>query len=125
MLSRNLNAASAKRYVYDSSYSFIDVRSMQGAEMCLESDPEKQAFVTLKARESFSLKKELSLRIYDGTKDSKDYLHPGTHYLQLRVATWYYFVDPEIYREKWRDDGYLWSQNVTSVPMRLVVEASQ
>lgn len=122
LLSRNLAAASAKKYDYDETSSFIDVRSMQAAGMRLDNIPEKEAFIILKPGESYSLKKDLTLRLYDGTKDTEDLLHPGPWVLQLSVATWYYFADPDMYREKWSDDGYLWSQNITSVPMPLKVE---
>jgi len=122
LLSRNLKAASARKYDYDESSSFIDVRSMQAAGMRFETTPEKEAFITLRPGESYNLRKELILRLYDGTKETEDFLHPGSRFLQLRVATWYYLADPDKYREKWRDDGYLWSQNVTSVPMPLTVE---
>ena len=61
------------------------------------------------------------MELYDGTKDSKDFLHPGNYFLQLKVTTWYYLVPPEMYREKWRDKGYLWSQNMTSLPMAFTV----
>jgi hypothetical protein len=124
MTSRNFKAASDRKYEYDESSSFIDIRSMQaaGMHMNMRIPVEKDTFLTLKSGESYSLKEEIILRLYDGTKDTEDYLHPGTHVLQLRVATWYYFVDPDIYREKWRDEGYLWSKDITSVPMPLTVE---
>lgn len=122
LLSSNLKAASKRKYDYDESSTFIDTRSMQAAEMRADSSPEKEAFVNLKPGDSYSLKKELVLRLYDGTKDTDGFLHPGTRFLQLRVATWYYFADPQKYRELWRDEGYLWSENITSVPMSLKIE---
>ena len=122
LLSRNRVAASNGRYDYDESSSFIDVRSMRAGGMQLESTPKKEAFVILKPGESYSLKATLTLRLYDGTKGTEDFLHPGIRYLQLRVATWYYFADPDVYREQWRNDGYLWSQNITSMPMPLTVK---
>jgi len=124
MISRNLKAVSDRKYEYDESSSFIDVRSMQaaGMQMDMRRNPEREAFVTLKPGESYSLKKEFILPVYDGTKDTEDFLHPGTYFLQVRVATWYYFVDPEKYRNQWSAEGYLWSQNITSVPMSLKIQ---
>jgi hypothetical protein len=122
LLSSNLKAASQRKYDYDESSSFIDVRSMQSAGMRLASIPEKEAFIVLKTGESYSLKKEIVLRLYDGTKDTEGFLRPGTYFLQISVATWYYFVDPEKYREQWSAEGYLWSQNITSAPMPLNIE---
>ena len=127
LVSRNLKAASEMKYEYDESSSFIDVRSMQAAGMQMDMRilPEKETFITLKPGESYSLEKGVILRLYDGTKDTEDFLHPGKHFLQLRVATWFYFADPVTYREKWRDEGYLWSENITSLPMALRVEKSR
>jgi hypothetical protein len=124
MISRNLKAATDKKYEYDESSSFSDVSSMQAAgfQVDMRIAPEKEAFITLKSGESYSLKKEVILRLYDGTKDTEEFLHPGTHFLQLRVATWYYFTDPAIYQNQWRDQGYVWSQNITSEPMSFKVE---
>ena len=122
LLSSNLKAASERKYDYDESSSFIGVREMQAAGIRLESTPELDSFIILKPKESYSLKTELILRLYDGTKDTEDFLHPGTRFLQLSVATWYYFADPDRYREKWSNEGYLWSKDITSVPMPLTVE---
>jgi hypothetical protein len=125
LVSKNLKAASEGKYEYDESPSFIDVRSMQTAGMRMEGAPQKEDFITLKPGEAYSLKKDLILRLYNETKDTQEFLHPGTYFLQLKVATWYYFVDAAPYRKKWRDEGYLWSQNITSVPMPLRVEKSR
>jgi hypothetical protein len=126
MISRNLKAASDKKYEYDESSHFIGVRSMQAAGFQMDTqitpDKEKKTFITLKPGESYSVKEEIILRLYDGTKDTEGHLHPGTHFLQVRVATWFYIADPNTYREQWRNEGYLWSQNITSLPMSLTVE---
>ncbi len=125
LVSKNLKAATESKYEYDESSSFIDVRSMQTAGIRVEGAPKKEDFITLKPGESYNLKKDLILRLYDGTRDTEGYLHPGIHFLQLKIATWYYFVDAATYREEWRDEGYLWSSNITSVPMPLRVEKSR
>lgn len=122
LVSSKPEAVSESKYDYDESSSFIDVRSMQAAGMRLETSPEKDAFITLKPGESYSLKQEIILRLYDGTKDTENFLRPGTRFLQVGVATWYYLADPDTYRQQWQDEGYLWSQNITSVPMPLKVE---
>jgi hypothetical protein len=119
MVSENLKAALAKRHKYDQSYSFFDPAS---AFMRGRSDPEERAFGTLKAGESYSIMKESEVSLYNGKRVTKDYLHPGNGFLQIRVATWYYFADPESYRALWRDRGYLWSQNITSEPMMFTVQ---
>ena len=125
LLSSSLKAASKSKYEYDESSSFVSTRSMQAGGIRLEESPEREAFILLKSVESFSLKKELVLRLYDGTKNTEDFLHPGTYFLQISVATWYYFADPDEYRAKWNAGGYLWSQNITSVPMSLTIAKGQ
>ena len=107
VLSKNFKAMSKKKYNYDASSSFIDVRSMQaaGMHMNMRSRPEKHAFIALKPKDSYNLKKEIILYLYDGSKVTQDSLYPGKYFLQIRVATWYYFADPEEYREKWRGEG--------------------
>jgi hypothetical protein len=119
MVSRNLKAAAANKYEYNASFSFYDLRK---AGIRMETPPEEEAFVTLKPGESYSLQTDFGVQLYNGTKDSEDFVHPGNHLLQLRVATWYYLVSPDTYREQWRSKGYLWSQNITSLPMPFTVK---
>lgn len=119
LVSRSLKDAEAKKYEYDSSISFIDPRR---AGVRTEATPEEDAFVALKPGESYSLERNHGVYLSDGTEDTEDYLGPGNHLLQLRVMTWYYLESPETYRERWRDKGYLWSQNITSLPMQFTVE---
>lgn len=122
LLSSSLKAAFKEKYQYDEVSSFIDVRSMQSAGMRLQDFPDRAAFIAVKPGESYTVSEPIILRLSDGTRDTADYLRPGSYYLQLRVATWYYIANPEIYREKWRDDGYLWSQDITSQPMPLTIK---
>ncbi len=119
IVSRSLKKAVAQKYEYGLSSSFLDVRR---AGTHTETDPSEDAFVTLKPGESYGLETDYGVLLSDGTRDSKDYLHSGNHLLQLRVTTWYYLDLPETYRERWRDKGYLWSQNMTSLPMPFTVE---
>lgn len=120
MVSRSLKAAAAKKYIGNTSHSYFDLRKAGFRDGEL---PREDAFVTLKPGESYSLEDDgFGQRLYDGTKDSEDELHPGHYFLQLRVATWYYFVPSEEYRERWRDKGYLWSGYITSEPMPFTVE---
>lgn len=125
MVSRSLRAAAAKKYEEETRSSFITAESMKAAGFRFDSVPMEDAFVALKPGESWSLETEYGARVYDGTKDSEDFLRSGIHFLQVRVATWYYLSEPGKYREQWRDKGYLWSQNVTSTPMSFTVEKKQ
>jgi len=117
MVSRNPKAAAARRYEYDPSASYADL-----SKLGFRNTPEADSFVVLKPGESFRLETDFRVHLYDGTKDSRDFLHPGNHILEVRVATWYYYAEPRIYRERWIDKGYLWFQNVTSLPMPFTVE---
>jgi len=117
MAPRNPKAAAARRYEYDPSASYADL-----SKLGFRNTPEADSFVVLKPGESFRLETDFRVHLYDGTKDSRDFLHPGNHILEVRVATWYYYAEPRIYRERWIDKGYLWFQNVTSLPMPFTVE---
>jgi hypothetical protein len=120
MVSRSLKAAAAKKYIRNASYSFFDLSKVG---FRVDELPQEDAFATLKPGESYSVEYDgFGQRLYDGTEDSEDDLHPGAYFLQLRVAAWYYLVPPEPYREQWREKGYLWSQDIISEPMRFVVE---
>jgi hypothetical protein len=117
-VSRTLKKALEKKYEYDARVSYSSVRSMREAGM-RTNRPERDAFVLLKPGESHSVRQEIILHLYDGAKATRDRLHPGDHYLQLKVATWYYFSDPEVYQEKWKNEGYVWARNITSKPLPL------
>lgn len=122
IVSRNLKAVSACRYVYDAASHFISSESMQAAGFRLSGGPERSEFITLGPGESLSLRREVDLSLYDGTKDTKDDLHPGNYVLLVRVAAWFYFADPAEWEQKWGNQAYLWSENVTSEPMPFTIE---
>ena len=115
LVSKNLRAVSACKYLHDISSHFI-AGSLQAR------DPERSEFVTLQPGESVTFKREITLFVYDGTRDTKDDLHPGTYVLQVRVAAWFYAADPAEWEQKWGNQAYLWSENVTSEPMPFTVE---
>ena len=116
IVSKNLKAVSACKYLHDISAHLI------GAGLLQAQEPERSEFVTLKPGESVTFKREISLSVYDGTKDTKDDLHPGNYILQVRVAAWFYYADPAEWEQKWGNQAYLWSENVTSEPMPFTVE---
>ena len=116
LVSKNLQAVSACKYLHDISALFIGSDSMQ------VSDPEQSEFVTLKPRESVTFKTEIAFALYDGTRDTQDELRPGNYVLLVRVAAWFYYADPVEWEQKWGNQAYLWSENVTSEPMPFTVE---
>lgn len=121
IVTKNLKAVAACQYLYDASSHPIGVEDFKAAGFRF-SDPEKSEFVTLEPGKSLRLEREIDLRLYDGTKDTKDDLHPGRYVLQVRVAAWFYFADPVEWEQKWGNEAYLWSENVTSEPMPFTVE---
>jgi hypothetical protein len=115
LVSRNSNDAAAKKYLAETTYSYNLGRILR------EGLPDESFFVTLEPNESYSLDKDLGQLLYDGTKDSRDDLHPGNYVLQIRVGTWSYALPSEPYRKLWREKGFLWTKMTTSLPMPFTV----
>ena len=120
MISRSLKAAGNKKYETDTTGLWLTVENLRKAGM-RDGDPQEDAFVVLQPGESYSVEKDDGERIYDRAK-FPDGLRPGNHFLQIRVNTWYYYVDPAPYFEKWRSKGQLQFRNMTSQPMPFTVE---
>ena len=116
LVSKNLKAFSECKYLHDISAHFI------GAESLQSRSPDRSEFVMLKPGESVTFQREIRLGRYDGTKSSKSDLHPGNYVLQVRVAAWFYLADPADWEQKWGNQAYVWSENVTSEPMTFTVE---
>jgi hypothetical protein len=49
-------------------------------------------------------------------------MRAGEYYPQLWVQTWYYYADVKIYRERWGDRGYVWSEVLRPNPIVFVVK---
>ena len=116
LVSKDLRALSACKYIHDIASHFTGSGLLQARE------PERSEFVTLAPGESVTFKREISLFVYDGTKETKDDLRPGNYVLQVRVAAWFYAADPAEWEQKWGNQAYLWSENITSEPMSFTVE---
>ena len=119
MVSKSLKAAASQRYIEDQTFYFTDLNKagMRGA-----SDPEEQAFIRLEPGESYTVLDEPEVVLSTGPKTAKEFLSGGDYFLQVQVATWYYWADWKEYRERWSDKGYLWSSNMTSEPMPFTVQ---
>lgn len=120
-VSRDLEAAAAKQYEIDSHYDFF------GSGDYFDVDPSDMAnFVILKPGEVFTVDTGVgSFWVANGTPPPKGYLNAGTHYLQLKVATWTYFADPAPISRKWSDKGFLWSEGLSSPPIPFTVEVDR
>ena len=54
---------------------------------------------------------------------SETTVKPGPHILQLIVSTWYQSPKlAEKLRQRWQREGFLWSQPLYSVPLKLIIE---
>ncbi|HEY2962508.1 MAG TPA: hypothetical protein VGJ37_08850 [Pyrinomonadaceae bacterium] len=120
-VSRSLNAAMAKKYEQESR-----------ADMFADSFPvnptDMSDFVVVRPGESYDLQTDqtrVSLYVQDNTRGSKDDLRPGSYFLQIEVATWTYLGDAAEFREKWKSNGLLWSEGLTSQPMPFAVEQNR
>lgn len=117
MISRNLKAASAKRYETQIRADLFD-------DVFPLSPKDMTDFAVVQPGETYDLQTRdtrVSISIDDGAPRSKDYLRPGSYFLQVEIATWTYLNDAEEFREKWKDRGVLWSKGLTSQPMPFVV----
>lgn len=77
--------------------------------------PNESDFMVLKPGESYC--REDTVRLYNPKS-----LRTGHHVLQIVVENWPYFASNIEWRERWRSRGYLWTDPITSVPMRFVIE---
>jgi hypothetical protein len=107
-VSRNAQQAAAGRHkMYVAFLLGID-----GKLLTLDPSPDESQFVILKSGESHAEDHAFSI-----PSDDKK-LTPGNYVLQLGVLTWNYPRASNIqWREKWRRNGYLWTDSVTSIPM--------
>ena len=59
----------------------------------------------------------------ESTANSSTTVRPGPHILQLIVSTWYQSPKlAEKLRQQWQREGFLWSQPLYSVPLKLNIE---
>lgn len=115
MVSRSYRKAREKNYVMDARENL----DWKAAGFVLDSAPELSLFVTLKPGESYVAERKLHISVFE----SNDGLPVGKYFLQVRVPTWYYPpAAAEEVRERWKDEGFLWTQTLTSAPMPFEVE---
>lgn len=85
--------------------------------------PNNSLFTILKPNESHTLEVDVHLLIDDGKENSRDFLKPGKHAMQLLVGTWY--RDRALARTlaaRWRKYGVLQWWNIKSEPMTFTIE---
>jgi len=84
-----------------------------------DDEPQIDQFIILAPGESQTLVSPYSFvpSDHNGKK-----LKPGTYFLQLWIQTWYYYADAKMFRERWRDKGYVWSELMKPKPIALMIE---
>jgi hypothetical protein len=113
LVSRDPKAAAAKQYESAATFDYM------GAVPPREGPSNRADFVTLKPGEEHAFDTGVgSFTVHDGEGEPvKGELGRGEHYLQLEVNTWSYLNDPAPFRRRWRKQGFLWSETLTSQPM--------
>ena len=88
-----------------------------GELMTLQPIPDESQFITLRVGDSHA--GEHGFRIPLEPKELK----PGNYVLRVSVLTWHYAMASNIeWREKWHAKGYLWTNSITSQPMRFTID---
>jgi hypothetical protein len=117
MVSRDYKSAATKRYEQELRYDLFETPKPAPADL--------SSFVILSPGNVYEFEDRVSVSVNDGSPVFAVGLGPGTHFLQVGVATWSYMVDPVIFQKQWRDKGYLWSKALTSLPMSFTVDLNR
>lgn len=90
----------------------------------IEARSPGKVFVTLAPNHSFERELITGIGVADRSRErTNNSVHPGEHSLFFVVSTWYQSPKlAEQLRQQWRKKGVLWSQPLSSVPLKLVVE---
>ena len=118
MVSRDLTAASAKHYEQEQR------SDDPGADIGLDS-PNLSDFRILKPGQVFEFEEPVSVYLFNAQRSAERFLGEGTHFIQVDVGTWPYIADPAGFRKKWRDQGYLWYQGLTSQAMPFTIDKTR
>lgn len=90
----------------------------------IEARSPSKVFVTLATNESFERELIKGIGVTDLSRErTSTSVHPGGHTLQIIVSTWYQSPKlAERLREQWQRKGLLWSQPLSSAPLKLIIE---
>lgn len=95
-------------------------------EECERIDASSPGRVFVKLAPGASFERELitGVGVIDKSAAPSDTtVRPGPHILQLIVSTWYQSAKlAEKLRQQWQRQGFLWSQPLYSVPLKLTIE---
>ena len=121
LVSRSLSAATSKKYEQT-------IRSDQWGFYFAIDPSDMSNLVVIQPGEAYDLETEqtrVSLHVSNDMPESKSNLPPGNYLLQVEVTTWTYLEDPRRFKKAWSDEGYLWSEGLTSQPMPFAVEQNR
>jgi len=119
MVSRSLKNAATGRYV-ENLTPYVDPVLPEPAN---EATPDNQLLVSLRPGESYEIDDDFHLSVFDGSTETSDFLRPGSYFLQIRVPTWYWGQEKAVkLRDRWREYGFLWTRDLTSLPMPFSVD---
>src|SRR6185295_18781748 len=96
LISESLKAAVAKRYEAQTRADLYD-------DVFPASPKDMSDFAVVRPGEIYHLQTEqtrVSFLINDGTLHSKEYLRPGSYFLQIEIATWTYLDNAEQFRQR-------------------------
>jgi hypothetical protein len=115
MVSANASGADQKQYEQDLRYDD------PGAQIGLKA-PAIFDFTVVDPGAAIDVERTVSLYLFNPARPAERFLKPGSHLLQIAVGAWPYIAKPEIYRQQWKEQGYLFSEGLTSLPMAFTVE---
>lgn len=115
MVSADASDADRKQYEQD-------LRSDDpGAQIGLRP-PVLSEFTIVEPGAALEFERTVSVYLFNAARPTEQFLKPGSHLLQVQVGAWPYIAKPESYRQQWKEQGYLFSEGLTSVPMPFTVE---
>ncbi len=90
----------------------------------IEARSPSKVFVTLAPNESFERELVVGIGVTDeGKERTSTSVKPGDHTLYIIVSTWYQSPKlAEQLRQQWQRKGLLWTQPLTSTPLKLSIE---
>jgi hypothetical protein len=129
MVSRSPEDAAAGKYLRAIRYSLFADEEKTGS--AFETPTNLSGFVLLRPGEMYKSEENVSLTTYVPAMTAGARSFPeidfsrGTYFLQLGVGTWPYVADPEPIREKWKANGFLWTQGLNSEPMPFTADNAE
>lgn len=117
LVSTSMKAAAAQKYITEiksDAYGVLPLRPNDLSKFAILKPGEVYELESDQTRESFLMS--------DNEENRQDRLLPGSYFLQVEVGTWTYLENARNFQKRWRDQGYLWFEGITSEPMLFTIE---